>query len=187
VHGVAFSPSGDCLAFASHDSTINVVYPAGPDQPPAAFYTIRSESLPYMALTFLSDDTFVAVGHDCQPVLFQGNGQQGWKAGRSLDEPSARASAAPSASRTFGGVGRLNNEAFNRFKQADSRGVGAVPSAALGSDSPPGSPVSRQNATERMTVHQNTITCVRPYAGQPGHVSQVSTSGVDGKLVIWKV
>jgi actin related protein 2/3 complex subunit 1A/1B len=41
--------------------------------------------------------------------------------------------------------------------------------------------------TELFTVHQNTITNVRPYEGAPGGVTRVSTSGVDGKLVIWNV
>jgi actin related protein 2/3 complex, subunit 1A/1B len=36
-------------------------------------------------------------------------------------------------------------------------------------------------------VHQNTITSVRPYETKGGHVTRVSTSGVDGKLVIWSV
>ena len=41
--------------------------------------------------------------------------------------------------------------------------------------------------TELFTVHQNTITNVRAYEGAPGAVTRVSTSGVDGKLVIWNV
>jgi len=41
---------------------------------------------------------------------------------------------------------------------------------------------------ELMTVHQNTITSVRPYEwAQNGNVTKVSTTGVDGKLVIWSV
>lgn len=36
-------------------------------------------------------------------------------------------------------------------------------------------------------MHQNTITSVRVYDGSPDNVTRVSTSGVDGKLVIWDV
>ncbi|KIJ37565.1 hypothetical protein M422DRAFT_33665 [Sphaerobolus stellatus SS14] len=37
-------------------------------------------------------------------------------------------------------------------------------------------------------VHQNTITSVRPYEyGPNGNVTKVSTTGVDGKLVVWSV
>jgi actin related protein 2/3 complex subunit 1A/1B len=35
------------------------------------------------------------------------------------------------------------------------------------------------------TLHQNTITEVRPYEIVGGEVAKVSTSGVDGMLVIW--
>ena len=41
--------------------------------------------------------------------------------------------------------------------------------------------------SELFTVHQNTITSVRPYEGQGGAITKVSTTGVDGKLVIWNV
>ena len=118
-----------------------------------------------MTLTFLTEESLVAAGHDCEPVLFTGNAS-GWEFSRSLDDASAKSSA-PRAS-----VGRLNNEAFNRFKAADSRGVPSV---------------GAKPGEGKVTVHQNTITSVRPYAGQSGNVTKVSTSGVDGKLVVWTV
>jgi len=170
VHAVAFSPSGDCLAFAAHDSTITLVYPSGPESAPQALYVIRSASLPFMTLTFLTESSLVAAGHDCQPILFTG-GQQGWEQSRSLDDSKS------SSTTSKVGVGRLNNEAFNRFKAADSRGAPPVPGAKPGS----------LGGKEKDTIHQNTITSVRPYAGQSGNVTKVSTSGVDGKLVIWTV
>lgn len=43
-------------------------------------------------------------------------------------------------------------------------------------------------ASELLTVHQNTITSVRPYEiGPNGTATKVSTSGVDGRLVLWPV
>jgi len=41
------------------------------------------------------------------------------------------------------------------------------------------------NDTEVHTHHQNTINSVRAYSGSRDHVEQFSTSGIDGKLVIW--
>jgi len=175
VHAVAFSPSGDVLAFASHDSTISVVYPGGP-----AVYTIRSNSLPYISLTWTSEDTIVAAGHDCQPVLFNGS-PSGWQAVGSLDDTSAPKSSVGARGGFTGSgvspVGRLNSAAFNTFRNADSRGLGSSPGG--------GAPLATD--TELFTVHQNTITNVRPYEGAPGAVTRVSTSGVDGKIVIWDV
>ncbi|THH27421.1 hypothetical protein EUX98_g6758 [Antrodiella citrinella] len=172
VHAVGFSPSGDVLAFASHDSTINIVYPGGP-----AIYTIRSSTLPLVTLTWTSEDTIIAAGHDCQPYVFQGN-ESGWELTGTLDDTNA----AKSSGGTRAGlgnaspVGRLNSAAFNTFRNADSRGMGSTSGQPGGSDE-----------SELFTVHQNTITSVRPYDGAPGAVSRVSTSGVDGKLVIWTV
>ncbi|KAH9009243.1 actin-like protein ARPC3, partial [Lactarius pseudohatsudake] len=173
VHSVGFSPSGDALAFASHDSTISVVYPGGP-----TIYTIRSTSLPYVTLTWTSEDSLVAAGHDCQPVLFSG-GPSGWQVVGSLDDSSASKTPGGARGALTGSspVGRLNSAAFNTFRNADSRGLGSSPGG--------GSQLATD--TEMFTVHQNTITDIRPYEGAPGAVSRVSTSGVDGKLVVWDV
>jgi len=169
VHTVGFSPSGDILAFAGHDASVNIVYPAGP-----TIFTVRSHSLPYVTLTWTSEDTLVAAGHDCQPVLFQGS-TSGWQAVGSLDEGSGGAKSGAGAGRA-GTPGRLNSAAFNTFRNAADRGL-----------SSPGGAGSEGGDTELFTVHQNTITSVRPYEGTPGAVSRVSTSGVDGKLVVWEV
>jgi len=164
VHAVGFSPSGDVLAFAGHDSSITIVYPGGP-----AVHCIRINTLPYVTLTWTAEDTIVAAGHDCQPIVFSGS-EGGWAAVGSLDDTTtggAKAGAARS-----GPVGRLNSAAFNTFRNADSRGHNA----------------DTAGDTELLTVHQNTITSVRPYEYKSdGTVARVSTSGVDGKLVVWNV
>lgn len=95
-----------------------------------------------------------------------------------MDDPSASKAAATTT--RSGSIGRLNSAAFNTFRDADSRGTRNTP----------GSPtaVSAGGDTELMTVHQNTITRVRSYeVGANGTVTKVSTTGVDGKLVIWNV
>lgn len=131
-----------------------------------------------MTLAWTSEEAIVAAGHDCQPFVFSGNAA-GWQLVGTLDDPNAN--KAGGARSGFGGaspVGRLQSSAFNTFRNADSRGISNVP----------GSPTT-SNATESelFTVHQNTITSVRAYDGVPGNVTKVSTTGVDGKLVIWDV
>ena len=155
-----------------HDSSITIVYPAAP-----AIIVVKTSTLPYVTLAWTTEDSLIAAGHDCQPVIFQGT-QSGWKAVGSLDDPSASKAATPSA-RT-GSVGRLNSAAFNTFRDADTRGTRNAP----------GSPTSFSAGGDTVltTIHQNTITSVRPYEfGANGNVTQVSTTGVDGKLVIWNV
>lgn len=71
----------------------------------------------------------------------------------------------------------MNSSAFNTFKNADSRGISSPGAGGGGS----------QGESELYTVHQNTITSVRPYEGESGAITKVSTTGVDGKLVVWSV
>lgn len=154
-----------------HDSSISIVYPGGP-----VVFNIRISSLPFVTLTWTSEDSIVAAGHDCQPVVFSGS-ESGWQGIGSLDDTSAPKSVGGPRS-GFGGsssVGRLNSTAFNTFRDADSRGQSAMAAASSPTDS------------KLPTVHQNTITLVRPYEVRGGKVTKVSTSGVDGNLVIWDV
>lgn len=138
-------------------------------------YNIRISSLPFVSLTWTAEDSLVAAGHDCQPIVFSGS-EAGWQAAGSLDDTSApKSSGGASKFGGASGVGRLNSAAFNTFRNADSRGQSSPVSGPSSTD------------TELMTVHQNTITNIRPYAMQGGNVTKVSTSGVDGKLVIWDV
>lgn len=56
--------------------------------------------------------------------------------------------------------------ALNMFRQMDLRG-------------------KVRDDTQLKTVHQNSISTVREYSGSPDGVRQISTSGVDGRVVIW--
>lgn len=81
------------------------------------------------------------------------------------------------------------SEAFNMFRAADSRGVSSSPAAPSSAGVAAGQKLT-SNGTELLTVHQNTITSVRPYEGGGAggqDVTKVSTTGVDGRLVIWSV
>lgn len=124
-------------------------------------------TLPCVTLTWTSEESIVAAGHDCRPLVFSGS-EAGWGFVGSLDDASSGGGKSPAK------AGRLNSSAFNAFRNADTRGH------AGGGDV--------VTDTEVLTVHQNTITSVRPFEwGGDGRVSKVSTSGVDGKLVIWSV
>lgn len=199
VHGVSFSPNGDALAFVGHDASLTVVYPSAPEAPPHAVHVVRLPSLPYVSVLFTSETSLVAAGHDCQPILFEGGREQGWRLARSLDAVGAAASKPkppPPPPKAAGlasapsGVGRLNNEAFARFREADSRGKSPVPTPGEGGAFAPTSLGAVAGASiaddgELHTTHQNTITNVRPYSGTREAVTAVSTSGVDGRLCVF--
>jgi len=133
-------------------------------------------SLPVVTLTWTSEDSIVAAGHDCQPFVFSGS-EAGWQKIGSLDDTTAPKSADPGRA-GYGGspsVGRLKAGAFATFRDADSRGQSSI----SGSGSP-------STGSKLLTVHQNTITSVRAYDAHGDHITRVSTSGVDGNLVIWE-
>lgn len=71
VHGCAFSPSGNALAFTAHDSSITVVYPSGPDQPPIAVISLNTQLLPFLSLIWNGESEIIAAGyvHLASPVV----------------------------------------------------------------------------------------------------------------------
>jgi len=132
-------------------------------------------SLPLVSLTWTSEDTIVAAGHDCRPLVFSGS-VAGWHEAGTLDDVNSAKSAEPRSG--FGGntsVGRLKTGAFATFRDADSRGHSHSSSASPTTD------------TKVLTIHQNTITNVRAYEHRGNAVTKISTSGVDGMLVVWDV
>ena len=65
VHGCAFSPSGNVLAFAAHDSSVTVVYPGGPEQPPKAVISLSTQLLPFLSLIWNGESEIIAAGFVC--------------------------------------------------------------------------------------------------------------------------
>lgn len=140
VHSVAFSPSGDSLAYAAHDSSITVVYPSAPEQPPKAVVTISTPMLPFKSLLWTSEDEIIAAGYDCQAFRFQG-GESGWQL------------VGPLEAKGRPGSEHREESALNMFKQMDLKG-------------------KIQKDAQLETVHQNTITQLRPYKSAGGKVTQ---------------
>lgn len=156
IHNVAFSPSGNALAFTAHDSSITVVYPSAPEQPPQAVISVATQLLPFADLLWISESEIVCAGYDCEVYRFAGN-EGGWQLSGSLEKSSGR------------GQGEAREEsALNMFRSMDLKGrSGTV------------------EDTKLKSVHQNTINTVREYAGNGGQVRQISTGGVDGRIVVW--
>jgi actin related protein 2/3 complex subunit 1A/1B len=66
VHSVAFSGSGDQLAWVGHDSSLSVVDAKNGMK----MATVKAAFLPFLTVTWLNLTTLVAAGHDCCPILF---------------------------------------------------------------------------------------------------------------------
>ncbi|KAK3677558.1 ARP2/3 actin-organizing complex subunit Sop2 [Recurvomyces mirabilis] len=161
VHDVAFSPSGNALAFCSHDSTVTVVYPSGPEQPPQAVLSITTQLLPFTSLLWTTESELVAAGYDCGVYRLSGD-SNGWQLTGSLEKTEA----------SRPGLEQREESALNMFRSMDLRGQrGGV-----------------QEDTKLKTTHQNSINTLRAYqGGNGGEVGQISTSGVDGRVVVWKL
>jgi actin related protein 2/3 complex subunit 1A/1B len=154
VRAVAFSPSGDALAFAAHDSSVTVVYPTAPDQPPRAVVNVTTQLLPFMSLIWNTESEIIAAGYDCEAFRFRGDAS-GWHLSGTLE-----------AKGPAGAAGAREDSALNMFRQMDLKG-------------------KVKDDTQLKTVHQNTISTLRVFESSGGAVSKFSSSGVDGRVVIW--
>lgn len=157
-------------ASVGHDSSLTIVYPGGP-----TIINIKLSSLPVVTLVWTAEDAIVAAGHDCQPYVFSGS-ESGWQGEGTLDDSTApKAEASRSGYGGNSSVGRLKTGAFATFRDADTRGQSSIAGSSPLTD------------TKLLTIHQNTITDIRAFESRGGQVSRVSTSGVDGNLVVWDV
>ncbi|KAJ9053070.1 ARP2/3 actin-organizing complex subunit Sop2 [Entomophthora muscae] len=151
IHSVAFSPSGNALAFSGHDSSVNIAYPDS-----QTLQAVRCSSLPFLSLLFVNESKIVAAGHDCAPVIFEGS-EQGWSQTKSLDTGKEKKSSSVVS-------------AFNKFKSIDSHGT------------------AEEADTSLNTIHQNIINDLRPYeSAGDGILTCVSSSGLDGKIIVWNL
>lgn len=171
VHSVAFSPSGDVLAFAGHDASLTVVYPSAPDAPPKTVVSVSLTGLPCRSLVWRGEDEVLAAGYDCEVFRLQGN-EGGWKVVGTLESGGT--------GKKIGGIGgdaqatAVDGEdeggsALNMFRQMDLKGT------------------KTKDDTQLKTVHQNTINTLRGFEGGRGGVTKISSSGVDGRVVIWNI
>lgn len=104
VHGVKFSPSGDKVAWVSHDSSINMVDGSSQD----TIVRVATRNLPLLSVIWLSETSLVVGGHDNCPFLYNLVGEE-LVFGARLDVKQAR-----------GGGGM---SAMARFKQMDNLGT----------------------------------------------------------------
>eukprot|EP01112_Ceratiomyxa_fruticulosa_P018909 TRINITY_DN6116_c0_g1_i1.p1 TRINITY_DN6116_c0_g1~~TRINITY_DN6116_c0_g1_i1.p1 ORF type:complete len:373 (+),score=81.94 TRINITY_DN6116_c0_g1_i1:126-1244(+) len=153
VHGVKWSPSGNLIAFASHDSSLCI---ANVSNLPPTIQKVNLRGLPIRDLLFLSENSLVGVGEDCNPLLFQSEGGN-WAFVSEIDKKSEQAAASG------------DSAAGNARKLFASK-------VTLGAES--------VTDTKLETQHQNCITSIRALTAG-AVVSDFSTVGLDGNLIVW--
>ncbi|KAG6935090.1 hypothetical protein G0U57_015589 [Chelydra serpentina] len=84
VHSICFSESGNRVAWVGHDSTVCL----SDANKKMAIALLSVETLPLLAVTFITENSLVAAGHDCYPMLFTyDEGQGSLTFGGKLDVP----------------------------------------------------------------------------------------------------
>lgn len=170
IHGVKFSPDGNALAWVSHDSSIGVVYPQGEGLEPKSILNVKTSYLPFKSVVWTSDNSVVVGGFNCNLVVFKGN-EQNWQEAYQIEEQKDLTKEPPKVNGDDEEEEISSHQALNMFKQMDLKGRANKPSGGHG-----------KAAKALTTIHQNTIVSIKNFAN-----GQVSTSGIDGKVVIFNV
>lgn len=148
VHSVSFSPSGNKLAWVGHDASISVVNQANEQTT-----VVKHQYLPYLACLWVTENSLVAAGYDCYPVLWSHDDAGKLTYINKLDQMEKKAAGYVSA--------------MDKFKGLDKRA---------------------REGKEDVTIdstHQNAITQIALHSGTRDSVTKFSTTGGDGRLVIW--
>uniref|UniRef100_A0AAZ3PRN4 Actin-related protein 2/3 complex subunit n=1 Tax=Oncorhynchus tshawytscha TaxID=74940 RepID=A0AAZ3PRN4_ONCTS len=151
VHGVCFSHSGNRLAWTSHDSTVAIA------EGGKTSTSLSSETLPLLCVSFITENSLVAAGHDCYPVLFVYDGTKGSVTfGGKLDVPKQTSQRGISAR--------------ERFQNLDRRATSSE---------------TTEQGLE--SLHKNSISQISVLEGGKSKCSTFCTTGMDGGMVTWDV
>ncbi|MED6171625.1 hypothetical protein PIB30_042373 [Stylosanthes scabra] len=157
--GVKWSPSGNTLAYVGHNSVIYFVDDVGPS-PLAQNVVFRD--LPLRDVLFVSEKMVIGVGYDCIPMVFAADERGIWSFIRYLGERKAVSSGSR--------YGSQFSEAFGKFYGQAKQG---------------GSNDASETSRTRGVVHENCINSIIPLSRQGTQIRRFSTTGLDGKLVMW--
>jgi len=188
VAAVAWSPTGDSLAYAGHDSSIHVATFV-PNSSSPVLRTLRLRHLPANSLLFLAEGVLACGGHDFVPLIFQQEQSSGeWSYLMDLDKqasltslgltpahPTARPPPPPpppgagprQLTRALTTPGpSLTSGARELFRNKTERG--------------------QDLATDSLkSVHERPITCMSICSSAGEVVTKIATSALDGKLIVW--
>ena len=154
VHDIKFSPSGLKLGWTTHDSAVHIAEASG------NVSTVRSRDLPGTACLFLSDNTLVVGGHNCNLAVYTGADGGQWEYQTNLDLAKGKEKKKKTGT----------SAAFAKFQAADSLGQS-----------------SDKNDTDLKTAHQNTIKSLCPLEVSGTLVAKFSSAGLDGKVITWEL
>ncbi|XP_021732876.1 actin-related protein 2/3 complex subunit 1B-like [Chenopodium quinoa] len=158
--GVKWSPSGNTLAYVGHNSMIYFVDDVGPS--PLA-QSVAFRDLPLRDVYFVSEKMVIGVGFDCNPMVFAADESGLWSFIKFLGQKQTTPTNARAGSQISGAFGKLYGN--SKYNNVNDNGNDSYSSGR---------------------AHENCITCIVPLKkGRDSKVTRFSTSGLDGKVVIW--
>lgn len=158
--GVKWSPSGNTLAYVGHNSMIYFVDDVGPS--PLA-QSVAFRDLPLRDVFFASEKMVIGVGFDCNPMVFAADESGLWSFIRFLGQTQTTPTSARAGSQFSGAFGKFYGQ--SKYDNAND---------------------NMNDSYSSGRAHENCITCIVPLKkGRDSKVTHFSTSGLDGKVVIW--
>jgi len=163
VHSVAWAPGGFRLAFAGHGSSVSFVQILAGSAP--FVQTVNMPNLPFLDLSFLSDNSLVGAGFDMNPAIYEVTGgsdaEPVWSFREWVDKPKDNKTAKATTS-AFGAARGL-------FNESDSKGV------QFGKE---------VKETTILTKHKNVINNLWVFSSGG---TKFTTCGLDGRILFWDV
>jgi len=118
---------------------------------------VKLKELPLLSCLWLNESTLIAAGHNFTPDVFSHDDNNSLTFLAKLDEPKKK-----------GGDEEETMSAMERFRNLDKR-------ATAGKDA------------KSETTHENAISQLSVYEGDGIEAKKISSSGLDGKVVIWNI
>lgn len=168
IHAVAWSPSGNALAWTNADAITTIYYPGSGYQSSVEHLT-DGVPIPFKRLFFLDGSSLVAVGHSSIPVVLSGSDGKPWKVQAELKDAKTATGPALASDSKQSDTAKAFGGAFAKFKMMDQQGLSNSPKAKAST-----------------AKHVSAITDLKIFQ-QAGKSTKMATVGLDGRLIIWSL
>jgi actin related protein 2/3 complex subunit 1A/1B len=124
IHSVAFSPSGNQLAWSNRCSEISLINKTNGDA--AQPLVVQHKFLPFTSLLWVDETSFLGIGHEYSPILFEVvNGKPEYR--KTIGAPAGeKENSQSSAFKMFRDINRTNTSHQSNGVQSNSLHQNAV-------------------------------------------------------------
>lgn len=168
IHDISWRTNIETVAYVAHDGTLNILNSEG------VLMKVNSpEGLPFRSLIWINDHEILCAGYNCHPVMFS-ESSNGWIFTKNYDKVDGIKSNGAAADNLDSFVDDNEEEnptfgmsALRKFKELDLKG--------------------KVSLATKESAHENAIVGLKPFQESNGQVTQVSSCGLDGKIVIYNI